>query len=58
MAAPTLVVVFDFTSGATFGYPFIIGQGILGTNTLADAAADTVDISNQVNKVTIRRGYN
>jgi hypothetical protein len=58
VAAPTLVVVFDFTSGATFGYPFIIGQGILGTNTLADAAADTVDISNQVNKVTIRRGYN
>ena len=58
MALPTLVVVFDFTSGATFGYPFIIGQGILGTNTLADAAADTVDISNQVSKVTIRRGYN
>ncbi len=58
MAIPTLVVVFDFTSGATFGYPFIIGQGILGTNTLADAAADTVDISNQVSKVTIRRGYN
>jgi hypothetical protein len=58
VAIPTLVVVFDFTSGATFGYPFIIGQGILGTNTLADAAADTVDISNQVSKVTIRRGYN
>jgi hypothetical protein len=58
VATPTLVVVFDFTSGATFGYPFIIGQGILGTNTLADAAADTVDISNQVSKVTIRRGYN
>jgi hypothetical protein len=58
VATPTLVVVFDFTSGATFGYPFIIGQGILGTNTLADAAADTVDISNQVSKVSIRRGYN
>ncbi len=58
MATPSLVVVFDFTSGATFGYPFILDQGILGTNTLADAAADTVDISNQVNKVSIRRGYN
>jgi len=58
MATPSLVVVFDFTSGATFGYPFILDQGILGTNTLADAAADTVDISNQVNRVSIRRGYN
>ena len=58
MAAPSIVVVFDFSSGATFGYPFIIGQGILGTNTLADAAADTVDISNQVSKITINRGYN
>lgn len=57
MATPTLVVTFDFTSGAVFGYPFIIGEGILGVNTLADAAADTIDISNQVNKVTIRRGY-
>lgn len=58
MAAPRVNVVIDFSSGATFGYPFIIGQGILGTNTLADAVADTQDISDQVNKVTIRRGYN
>jgi hypothetical protein len=58
MAAPSVNVVFDFSSGATFGYPFIIGQGILGTNTLADEAADTVDISNQVSKISIQRGYN
>ena len=58
MATPTLVVTFDFSSGATFGYPFIIGEGVLGFNTLADAAADIVDISNQVNRVSIRRGYN
>ena len=57
MAIPTLVVTFDFSSGAVFGYPFIIGEGVLGLNTLADQAADTIDISNQVNKVTIRRGY-
>jgi len=55
---PTLVVTFDFSSGAVFGYPFIIGEGVLGFNTLADQAADTIDISNQVNRVTIRRGYN
>lgn len=58
MAAPRVNVVIDFSSGATFGYPFIIGQGIFGTNTLADAVADTQDISDQVNKVSIRRGYN
>ena len=58
MATPTLVVTFDFSSGAVFGYPFIIGEGVLGFNTLADQAADTIDISNQVNRVSIRRGYN
>ena len=58
MAIPNLVVVVDFSSGATFGYPFILDQGILGTNTLAEPGAFTVDVSNQVNKVSIRRGYN
>ena len=58
MATPHLVVVVDFSSGATFGYPFILDQGILGTNTLAEPGALTVDVSDQVNKVTIRRGYN
>jgi hypothetical protein len=57
VAIPTLVVTFDFSSGAVFGYPFIIGEGVLGFNTLAEQAGDTIDISNQVNKVTIRRGY-
>jgi hypothetical protein len=58
VATPTLVVTFDFSSGAVFNYPFIIGEGVLGVNVLADAAALVVDISDQVNRVTIRRGYN
>lgn len=58
MATPTIVVTFDFSSGATFGYPFILDEGILGTNVLADNAADIVDISNQVNRISINRGYN
>jgi hypothetical protein len=58
VATPTLVVTFDFSSGAIFNYPFIIGEGILGVNTLAEAGSLTVDISDQVNRVTIRRGYN
>jgi len=58
VATPTLVVTFDFSSGAVFNYPFIIGEGVLGVNVLADAAALVVDVSDQVNRVTIRRGYN
>jgi hypothetical protein len=58
MATPTLVVTFDFSSGASFGFPLILDEGILDTNVLADAAAIVVDISNQVNSVSIRRGYN
>ena len=58
MAIPRITVTFDFSSGAVFNYPFIIGEGVLGVNVLADSAAVIVDISNQVSKVSIRRGYN
>lgn len=58
MATPTIVVTFDFSSGASFGFPLILDEGILDTNVLADAAALVVDISNQINSVSIRRGYN
>lgn len=58
MATPTIVVTFDFSSGATFGYPFILDEGLLGTNVLADNAADIVDVSDQVNRISITRGYN
>ena len=57
----TVGVTFDFSSGPVFGYPFTIGDpqhGILGVNVLADAAGDIVDISDQVGKISIRRGYN
>jgi hypothetical protein len=36
----------------------IIGQGIIGTNVLADSAALVVDVSNQVDGITTRRGRN
>lgn len=58
MATPTLVVTFDFSSGASFGNPLLLDEGILDTNVLADATALVVDISNQINSVSIRRGYN
>jgi hypothetical protein len=56
-------VSFDFTSGATFGYPFTIGDakyGVLGTGTLASTTTPepTVDLTPNVRQISIRRGRN
>jgi hypothetical protein len=56
-------VSFDFTSGATFGYPFTIGDekyGKLGTGTLASSTTPepTVDLTPDVRSISIRRGRN
>jgi hypothetical protein len=62
MTYPVIVgVSFDFSSGPVFGISFTLddpNNGILGTNVLGDVASDVVDISNQVGKISIRRGYN
>ena len=57
----SVAVTFDFSSSPVFGYSFTIGDpqhGILGTNVLADAASNVVDISNQVTQISIKGGYN
>ena len=64
MALPAQIAVsFDFTSGATFGYPFTIGDekyGKLGTGTLASTTTPepTVDLTPNVRSISIRRGRN
>ena len=62
MALPaTLLVQLDFSTGATFGVPFTLGDsknGILGTNVLADQASYIVDLSNQTLRIKIDRGRN
>jgi hypothetical protein len=64
MALPAQISVsFDFTSGATFGYPFTIGDekyGILGTGTLASTTTPepTVDLTPDVRSISIKRGRN
>ena len=64
MALPAQIAVsFDFTSGATFSFPFTIGDekyGVLGTGTLASSETPepTVDLSNDVYSIKIRRGRN
>jgi hypothetical protein len=59
----TVITTFDFSNGATFGYPFVIGDpdhGKLGTGTLSDSASPdyVVDVSNQVGNISIKLGYN
>jgi hypothetical protein len=58
MTVPTLNAFINFGTGPSFAQAMIIGQGIIGTNILADNAALIVDVSNQVDGVTTRRGRN
>ena len=62
MALPAQIAVsFDFSSGATFGYPFVIGDtkyGILGVSQLgaSDVPVPIVDLTPDVRQITINRG--
>jgi hypothetical protein len=64
MALPAAISVsFDFSQGATFGYPFTIGDarnGIIGVNTFAASAVvePTVDLSSVTRSIKITRGRN
>lgn len=61
MALPANISVsFDFSSGATFGYPFTIGDikyGVLGVGTLASSSVPepTVDLTPNVTSISIKR---
>ena len=57
----TVVTSIDFSSGAIFGYPFVLNDpshGVLGKGTLAESANDYVDVSDSVMNISIRGGYN
>jgi hypothetical protein len=64
MALPAQIAVsFDFSSGATFGYPFVIGDskyGVLGTSQLAGSTVPVpiVDLTPDVRQIVINRGRN
>lgn len=58
---PQIKVTVNFTDGPIFGYPFTLDStehGILGTNVLADNAADVIDVSDQVIKISTKGGFN
>jgi hypothetical protein len=58
MAVPILNAFINFSTGPSFAQTMILDQGILGTNVLGDSAAVIVDVSNQVDGLTTRRGRN
>lgn len=61
MAVPTIKVEIDLANGPSFSYPLILDNpsyGVLDINTLGDVAADLIDISDMVMKVSTRRGRN
>jgi hypothetical protein len=61
MALPVVGVEIDFSSGPSFGYPFILDNpnfGKLDVNILADGPLDLVDITDKVRRVSTRRGRN
>jgi hypothetical protein len=58
MTVPTLNAFINFSTGPSFAQAMIIDQGIIGTNILADAASVIVDVSNQIDGLTTRRGRN
>jgi hypothetical protein len=58
VTVPTVNAFINFSTGPSFAQAMILGQGILGTNVLADNAALIVDVSSQVDGITTRRGRN
>jgi hypothetical protein len=58
-----IAVSFDFSSGATFGYPFTIGDekyGVIGVSTFAatEVPDPVIDLTPNVRQISIRRGRN
>jgi len=58
MTVPTVQAFINFSTGPAFAQAMILDSGILGTNVLADAASVIVDVSNQINSISIQRGRN
>ena len=56
MPIPVINAVINFSTGPGFAQTMILDSGILDTNTLGDATAVIVDISNRVNRIETNRG--
>ena len=58
MTMPVINAYINFSTGPSFAQSFILDQGILGTNILADSASVIVDVSNVVDSISTKRGRN
>jgi len=59
MSRPVVNVIIDFSTGASFGYPFILDSSTLGGgDVLADSTSLIVDVSNLLDSVQTNRGRN
>ena len=60
MTRPVINVIIDFSTGASFGYPFVLGTSELGGgDVLSDSATSlVVDVSNLLDSVNTNRGRN
>ena len=57
MSRPVINVIINFSTGATFGNPFILDQSQLGSlDVLADASALIVDVSDLIDSISTNRG--
>jgi hypothetical protein len=56
MAVPVVNAFINFSTGPRFAQAMILGQGILGTNILADSAAVIVDVSDRIDYIKSKRG--
>jgi hypothetical protein len=57
MSRPVINVIINFSTGATFGNPFILDQSQLGSlDVLANATALIVDVSSLVDTISTNRG--
>ena len=58
MAVPVVNAFINFSTGPSFAQAFILDQGQLDVNALADSAAVIVDVSDQINRIETKRGRN
>jgi len=56
MTVPVITALINFSTGPSFAQTMILDSGILDTNTLGDATAVIVDVSNQINRIETNRG--
>jgi hypothetical protein len=56
MTLPVINAVINFSTGPGFAQTMILDTGILDTNTLGDATAVIVDVSDKINRIETNRG--